>query len=83
MPSCVIQKAVIDRQVSSTATNDSTLYAISDEAFVLRLLLENSSDHWVGIYHSRRVRLPPSEDKNVMNLNRTFQPSTQTRGNCI
>jgi hypothetical protein len=44
------KKGVINCQVT-IATNGRTLCTIiNDEAFAL-LLLENSHDHWVGIYH--------------------------------
>jgi hypothetical protein len=53
----VIKKSVFDRQVC-VATNDKTLCTVSDEVFAL-LLLENSFDRWIDIYHLRKGQVTP------------------------
>jgi hypothetical protein len=52
---CVIKKSV--HQVAP-ATNDRTLYTVSNEAFAL-LLLENSFDCWQDIYQLRKGEVTP------------------------
>jgi hypothetical protein len=69
----VIKKSVFDYRVSF-ATNDRTLFTVSDEAFAL-LLLENSFDRWQDIYQLRKGEVTPKRGQK----RREFESDVPTR----